>query len=145
MFCRKQNITRKTIFIRESGRDANRSLMSKRHKKHAAQAPSIQRHIARNSSIGLMLIVLALSIGMLGYRFFEQMSWIDSFLNASMILSGMGPATALTTTAGKLFAAFYALFSGLAFIAIVVIVLSPVIHKFFRKIHLENNNDEKDM
>ena len=80
---------------------------------------------------------------MLGYHFSEKMSWIDSFLNASMILSGMGPAATLTTTAGKLFAGCYALFSGLAFIAIVVIMLSPMIHKFFRKIHLEDNKDEE--
>ena len=93
-------------------------------------------HIARNSFIGLMLIAIVLGIGMMGYHFFEKMSWIDSFLNASMILSGMGPATTLITPLGKLFAGVYALFSGLAFIAIVVIMLSPVIHKFFRKIHL---------
>jgi len=67
----------------------------------------------------------------------EKMSWIDAYLNASMILSGMGPAANLNTSAGKIFAGSYALFSGLAFIAIVVIMLSPIIHKFFRKIHLE--------
>jgi hypothetical protein len=66
------------------------------------------------------------------------MSWVDAFLNASMILSGMGPVTPLETTAGKIFAGFYALFSGLAFIAIVVMILSPLLHKFFRKIHLES-------
>ncbi|WP_019215941.1 hypothetical protein [Legionella tunisiensis] len=99
---------------------------------------NIYLHLIRNTSIGLMLIVAALFIGMLGYHVFEQMSWVDSFLNAAMILSGMGPAATLTTSAGKLFAGLYALFSGLAFIAIVVIMLSPVIHKFFRKIHLES-------
>lgn len=99
---------------------------------------NIYLHLLRNTSIGLLLIVAALFIGMLGYHVFEQMSWVDSFLNASMILSGMGPAATLTTSAGKLFAGLYALFSGLAFIAIVVIMLSPVIHKFFRKIHLES-------
>jgi hypothetical protein len=103
----------------------------------------LYHHMIRNSIIGLMLIAIALYIGMLGYHVSERMSWIDSFLNASMILSGMGPATTLTTTEGKLFAGLYALFSGLAFIAIVVIMLSPVIHKFFRKIHLESKEDEE--
>lgn len=99
-------------------------------------------HMIRNSLIGVTLIAAALFIGVLGYHLFEPMSWIDAFLNASMILSGMGPATTLTTTAGKLFAGCYALFSGLAFIAIVVIMLSPLIHAFFRKIHLETGKTE---
>lgn len=116
--------------------------MSIRQAKRPITLSPIYHHI-RNSTIGLMLVASALYIGMLGYHFYEGMSWLDSFLNASMILSGMGPASTLTTTAGKLFAGFYALFSGLAFIAIVVIVLSPAIHRFFRKIHLESTKDEE--
>lgn len=112
-----------------------------RTRKYFATPPTMYHHMIRNSSLGIMLIAVALGIGMCGYHLFERMSWVDSFLNASMILSGMGPATTLTTTAGKIFAGFYALFSGLAFIAIVVIMLSPVIHKFFRKIHLEGKHD----
>lgn len=118
--------------------------MTERNTKRVVPILTIYHHMLRNSFIGITLIAVALLIGMAGYHFSEHMSWIDSFLNASMILSGMGPATTLTTTAGKLFAGFYALFSGLAFIAIVVIMLSPVIHKFFRKIHLETSKDAKD-
>lgn len=114
------------------------------NKKSVSKVPTIYHHMARNSFIGLLLIASALGIGMVGYHFSENMPWIDSFLNASMILSGMGPATTLSTNTGKLFAGFYALFSGLAFIAIVVIMLSPIIHKFFRKIHLESKPYEKD-
>jgi hypothetical protein len=102
------------------------------------------QHLILNTSIGILLIAAALVIGILGYHLFERMSWTDSFLNASMILSGMGPATTLVTTGGKLFAGFYALFSGLAFIAIVVILLSPIIHEFFRKIHVESGKASKD-
>lgn len=87
---------------------------------------------------------MGLLMGMIGYAFFEHMSWTDAFMNAAMILSGMGPAATLTTTGGKLFAGFYALFSGLAFIAIVVIMLSPLIHQFFRKIHMEGKNSNND-
>lgn len=105
---------------------------------------NIYTHVLRNSLIGLSLIAAALLIGMVGYHVFEQMTWIDAFLNASMILSGMGPATTLATSGGKVFAGLYALFSGLAFIAIVVIMLSPVIHKFFRKIHLEAKNSSNE-
>jgi hypothetical protein len=115
--------------------------VTKRKIKFFTEPSTIYRHVTRNSLIGLLLIAIALGIGMIGYHITERMSWIDAFLNASMILSGMGPAVTLTTTAGKLFAGFYALFSGLAFIAIIVIMLSPIIHKFFRKIHLESNRD----
>lgn len=97
----------------------------------------LARHLLRNGLMGLLLIFLALGLGMWGYHFFENMSWIDAFLNASMILSGMGPANDMHTNGGKIFAGSYALFSGLAFIAIVVIILSPIIHRFFRKIHLD--------
>lgn len=104
----------------------------------------IYSHLTRNTLVGIMLTSGALLVGMVGYREFEKMSWADAFLNASMILSGMGPASQLTTFGGKLFAGFYALFSGLAFIAIVVIILSPIIHVFFRKIHLESNRQPND-
>lgn len=94
-------------------------------------------HLTRNMVAGILFIAAGLYIGMLGYRHFEQMSWIDAFLNASMILSGMGPVTRLMTDNGKLFASFYALFSGLSFIMVVGLMLSPVLHKVFRKIHLD--------
>lgn len=108
-----------------------------------SKAPSrLYRHLALNMWIGLMVTAAALSIGIFGYHYLESMSWVDSFMNASMILSGMGPASTLTTTAGKLFAGMYALFSGLTFIAIIVIMLSPVIHHFFRRMHLEIKDEE---
>jgi len=113
-------------------------------KKHGKSPPNIYAHLARNSIIGLVLIALALSVGMCGYHIFEKMSWIDSFYNASMILSGMGPSGNLSSGAGKLFAGAYALFSGLAFAAIIVIMLSPVIHMFFRKLHIEMGRSEDD-
>jgi hypothetical protein len=96
-------------------------------------------HFARNMIFGIVIIIAALYIGMLGYHSFEQMSWTDAFLNASMILSGMGPVSTLLTTNGKIFAGCYALFSGLAFIAIIAIVFSPLIHRFFHKIHLDSS------
>ncbi len=113
----------------------------RQHEKHIIK---FYHHITRNTLWGIALTAIALLIGMVGYHLSEQMSWVDSFMNASMILSGMGPASALNTTAGKLFAGFYALFSGLAFIAIIVIILSPVIHQFFRKIHLESSQKSQD-
>lgn len=108
-------------------------------KKHKKKIPTnVYLHMLRNAFFGLLMTSLALFIGMWGYHYWESMSWVDSFMNASMILSGMGPASNLVTTPGKIFAGCYALFSGLAFIAIMVIILSPLIHQFFRKIHLES-------
>ncbi len=94
-------------------------------------------HVLRNTIWGLLFIAIALFIGMLGYHECENMSWIDAFVNAAMILSGMGPVSTLVTFGGKLFAGIYALFSGLVFIAIIVIIFSPLIRRFFHKIHID--------
>lgn len=112
------------------------------HASHTSTAHFIA-HLTRNIVLGLVFIAGALYAGMLGYHFTEGMTWIDSFINAAMILSGMGPVTPLATSAGKLFAGCYALFSGLAFIAIIAIIFSPVIHRFFRKIHIESAQEAK--
>jgi len=95
------------------------------------------RRVARSVCLGLLVIVLALGIGMTGYHTFEQMSWLDAFVNAAMILSGMGPMATLQTAGGKAFAGCYALFSGLAFIAILGIIFAPVFHRFLHKFHQE--------
>lgn len=71
------------------------------------------------------LVIAALSVGVIGYHVFENISWTDSFLNASMILGGMGPVNELHTEAGKLFVGIYALFSGLAFVAAIGLVIAP--------------------
>jgi hypothetical protein len=93
--------------------------------------------LARSVSIGLMVIVLALGFGMVGYRAFEGMSWVDAFVNAAMILSGMGPVSSLQTEGGKIFAGCYALFSGLAFFAILGIIFAPAVHRFLHRFHVE--------
>jgi hypothetical protein len=93
--------------------------------------------LARSVSIGLLVIVFALGFGMLGYRTFEGMSWVDAFVNAAMILSGMGPISTLQTEGGKIFAGCYALFSGLAFFAILGIIFAPAVHRFLHRFHEE--------
>ncbi len=93
--------------------------------------------LAQSVGLSAGIIVGALAIGMGGYRGFERLSWPDAFLNASMILSGMGPASPLQTSAGKLFAGCYALFCGLAFITAVGVVFAPIFHRFLHKFHLE--------
>jgi hypothetical protein len=93
-------------------------------------------HLLRSILMGLVLITLALLMGMLGYHGYENMSWVDAFVNAAMILSGMGPVSTLMTDGGKIFAGFYALFSGLFFILILGIILSPVAHRLFHQLHI---------
>jgi hypothetical protein len=73
----------------------------------------------------------------------EGLPWIDSLLNASMILGGMGPVNPLASTAGKLFASFYALFSGILFLVIASILMAPVVHRFLHKLHLNVEEDEQ--
>jgi hypothetical protein len=84
-----------------------------------------------------LILLCAVGLGTLGYHTVGRLNWIDSFLNASMILSGMGPVDRMETTAAKLFAAFYALFSGLIFIGVIGIVLAPWVHRLFHWAHLE--------
>ncbi len=93
--------------------------------------------LARSAAIGLLVIAFALGIGMVGYRSFDGMSWVDAFVNAAMILSGMGPISTLQTEGGKIFAGCYALFSGLAFFAILGIIFAPAIHRFLHRFHVD--------
>ena len=89
----------------------------------------------------LGVIVVSLGFGTWGYHFFGEMSWIDSLLNASMILTGMGPVTPLTTVSGKLFAVAYCLFSGIVFLSLMAIILAPIYHRFLHSFHLAGDDE----
>jgi len=88
--------------------------------------------------LALVLSLLALGVGVLGYHWIAGFDWIDSLLNASMILGGMGPVGELQSDSAKLFASFYALFSGLVFITVTGIVLAPVAHRVLHHFHLDD-------
>jgi hypothetical protein len=92
--------------------------------------------MVRSVAAGMACIAGALGLGMLGYHALVKLSWVDSFENAAMILSGMGPVAPVESDAGKLFAGFYALFSGLMFVTTMGIVFAPVFHRFIHKFHL---------
>jgi hypothetical protein len=99
------------------------------------------RRLLASATVGLGLVVVSLAVGMAGYHGFEGLPWIDAFLNASMILSGMGPLMSPATTGGKLFAGLYALYSGLAVLVIAGVMFAPVIHRFLHRFHLESGRD----
>jgi Co/Zn/Cd efflux system component len=105
-----------------------------RHQPVAARATFYQR-IAKNIFIAFVIMMVCLAIGVVGYHFTANIPWIDAFHNASMILSGMGPVVEITTTGGKLFSSFYALFSGVVFLSIVGFILAPAIHRIFHRLN----------
>ncbi|MEI6106919.1 MAG: hypothetical protein WCR49_07865 [Opitutae bacterium] len=88
------------------------------------------------------LIAFSLSIGMLGYHFLGGLAWIDAYLDAAMILSGMGPLSPLHNEAAKLFAGIYAIYCGIALLATTGVILAPVIHRSLHKFHLEWDGDK---
>lgn len=107
----------------------------------------VQR-LLRNLWLALGILVGSLLMGVIGYHLTEGLPWLDSLLNASMILGGMGPVNELHTQCGKLFASFYALFSGVVFISSVAVLLAPMVLRFLHKFHLdlqevEENSDQK--
>jgi len=96
------------------------------------------RRLMQHAVLGILVITVSLGIGMTGYHVFEKLPWVDAFVNAAMILSGMGPVATLQTDGGKIFAGCYALFSGIALITILGIIFATVIHRFLHKFHLED-------
>jgi len=108
--------------------------------------PLVPRHIfvrrvARYTLLSVGMIGLSLAIGVLGYHYLEGLSWLDALLNASMLLGGMGPVDELHTTAGKIFASFYALFAGMILLVAAGVLISPVVHRFLHRFNLELDED----
>ena len=99
------------------------------------------RHFAlrlgRFGFASLGIVSAALALGAVGYHSVAGLPWIDALLNAAMILTGMGPVDRMETTAGKLFATAYALFSGLAFVSTAGVLFAPIVHRLFHHFHLE--------
>ena len=99
------------------------------------------RRLARWSAVACAVLLGSLALGICGYHFLEGLPWIDALLDASMILGGMGPVDPIRTTAGKLFASFYALYSGLAIISVAGMLLAPIVHRFLHRFHVEGGQD----
>jgi hypothetical protein len=101
--------------------------------------------LLRHAAVSFGIILGSLGIGVLGYHFFEGFSWLDSLVNAAMILGGMGPVGTLQTNAGKWFASFYALYSGMIFLVAVGIIFAPAFHRILHRFHLEEEPEGQDM
>jgi hypothetical protein len=100
--------------------------------------PAFIRRMGSSFSMAAAIVSCALALGVVGYHSIAGLGWVDSILNASMILTGMGPVDPMKSTAAKLFASGYALFSGVVFLSAVGLVLAPVFHRILHKFHLDD-------
>jgi len=115
--------------------------MTYEKKKHAlAPRKVFYRRLLKSTLTGLLFLFISLLIGVVGYRVFCGLPWMDSLLNASMILGGMGPVNTIETNGGKIFASAYALYGGVAFLGIFAVIIAPVIHRFLHRFHLEDKS-----
>ncbi len=112
-------------------------------KKPLLPQPAFYARVARSLALAFAVVMCSLGIGMTGYHGFEGLPWLDAFLNAAMILSGMGPVTPVQTTAGKVFAGCYALFSGLALVTTLAVIFAPLFHRFLHKFHMDTESRDR--
>jgi len=115
--------------------------MFEHHKEPVIPRAAFLVRLILHICFALGIVFVSLAIGIVGYHEFEGLSWVDATVNAAMILGGMGPVNELHSNAGKLFAAAYALFSGIVFLIAVAVIFAPVIHRFFHRFHLELDSD----
>jgi hypothetical protein len=101
------------------------------------------RRLWSHIAVSLALLTFSLGVGIAGYVQFERLSWLDGFLNAAMLLGGMGPVNTPLTPWGKLFAGLYALYAGLVFLIAAGLVLAPIFHRILHKFHLDDVDDDQ--
>jgi hypothetical protein len=111
--------------------------MYERRKQPLLSRAKFTKRVIRHFALALLVLAVGLGIGVLGYHFLGKLNWIDSLLNASMILAGMGPVDTLHSSAAKIFASCYALFSGLAFIGIASVIIAPFAHRVLHRFNLD--------
>lgn len=111
-------------------------------KKKLLSKEEYRKRLIKSSFFSLLLLVFSLLIGVAGYMYFFNLNWIDGLLNASMILTGMGPVDVAITDGAKLFASFYALYSGVAFLTSVAVIFAPVLHRFLHRFHLDLDDED---
>ena len=117
--------------------------MFEHHKQPLLPRAEFLKRVWRYTAFAFLLVAISWLIGILGYHLLESMPWVDSILNSAMILGGMGPVNELHTNAGKIFASFYALFSGIVFLVAVGVLLAPIIHRLMHQFHLQASGGKK--
>ncbi len=110
--------------------------MYEHHKQPLISRRQYYRRITVNLAIAIIVLGIALGIGILGYHFYFHLGWTDALLNASMILSGMGPVDTKGSNGAKIFASAYALFSGVVFISSIGVIVAPILHRALHRFHL---------
>jgi hypothetical protein len=118
-------------------------LMYERRHAPLASRRRFVRRLVNNFGIAMAVIAGSLAIGIAGYRYFEGLDWVDAFLNAAMLLGGMGPVNSIRTTGGKLFAGLYALYAGMVVLVAAGILMAPAFHRFLHRFHLEEDENRR--
>lgn len=113
--------------------------MYEHRKQPLASKATYYQRVLKNILFAALILSICLLIGIAGYHYWGEATWIDALHNASMILSGMGPVIEMKTDSGKIFSSVYALFSGVVFITNVGIILSPALHRLYHRLHLEED------
>ena len=113
--------------------------MYERRHQHLLPRREFYGRLVRSTALGFGLIIISLFVGILGYHYIGELSWIDAYLDAAMILSGMGPLSQLHTDAAKLFAGCYAIYCGIALIGTTAIIFAPAVHRALHKFHIEDD------
>ena len=116
-------------------------MLFERHSEELISLPKFYGRMLRSFMLASSIVLSALAVGAIGYHGFAQLNWVDAILNASMILTGMGPVTPMNSTGAKLFASGYALFSGVVFLSAVSIVIAPLFHRILHHFHLDAEDE----
>ena len=112
-------------------------VMYEHRSRHLLSTGQFARRVTGHVVVALSIVLVSLSIGIAGYHYLARLAWIDALLNAAMILSGMGPVDPLHSAGAKLFASFYAIFSGAIFLGVASVLVAPFAHRLLHKFHLE--------
>ena len=117
--------------------------MKAKRNKNILPPSEFARRVLKYAVFSILILLFSISLGIFGYHYIAKLEWIDSFYNASMILTGMGPVNVLTSYSAKMFASFYALFSGVIFLSTVAVFFSPFAHRLMHLLNIEEIDDEE--
>ncbi|MFI5150723.1 MAG: hypothetical protein ACHQRM_13385 [Bacteroidia bacterium] len=134
-------MTTHTEHHNESHADKNRHFPVRVKKNQLASKAKFRARILKGLLIASVTVFLSLFVGMLGYHYICDLGWVDSLLNASMILTGMGPVNPMPSNAAKIFASAYAMFSGVTFLTSIAVLLGPAVHRAMHRFHIDDTED----